>query len=60
MSKKNKNKNKHENKDCIDCANCIYICEGDYWCNEENIIVMEEHSPSDNYNYCNGRSFEVA
>lgn len=46
-------------KCCHNCANCIYLGEGDYFCSENDVIVMEEHCPNDNYNYCNECDWEA-
>lgn len=55
----------NENKICINCDNCIYIGDGDYICDsmydtEKNtpILIMEEHTPNDNYWCCNGTEWE--
>lgn len=45
-------------KICITCSHCIYIGEGDYLCDEHKVIVMEEHAPNDNYDYCNECEWE--
>lgn len=41
---------------CDNCANCLYIGEGDYACmaGDEPTIVMEEHIPNENYCRCDG------
>lgn len=53
MSKKDKS------KICLTCANCIYIGEGDYICDvDEPVLVMEDHTPNDNYCYCNECDWE--
>lgn len=41
-------------KMCLTCEHCIYICEGDYICDVEKIpvLIMEEHCPNENYWYC--------
>ncbi len=46
-------------KCCDNCGNCIYLGEGDYICSENDVIVMEDHSPNDNYNYCNACDWEA-
>lgn len=44
---------------CENCANCIYICEGDYYCDEEEVIVLYDFStPTKHYLKCNGEKFE--
>ena len=40
-------------KCCDTCDNCVYIGEGDYFCDENMVIVKEDHVPNENYNYCN-------
>lgn len=45
-------------KICSTCDNCIYIGEGDYFCDVNMVLVMEEHQPNDNYDYCNECDWE--
>lgn len=47
-------------KICNTCANCIYIGEGDYICIADNepIIVMEDHTPNENFCACNECDWE--
>lgn len=45
-------------KICSTCDNCIYIGEGDYLCDVNMVLVMEEHQPNDNYDYCNECDWE--
>ena len=45
-------------KCCDNCANCQYIGEGDYICDVNMVIVKEEHSANENYNYCNECDWE--
>lgn len=45
-------------KICSTCDNCIYIGDGDYLCDVDTVIVMEDHCPNDNYNYCNECDWE--
>ena len=53
------NKNDDIPKICSTCGNCIYIGEGDFICNvEEPILVMEDFTPNDNYDYCNECDWE--
>ena len=49
-----------EPKICINCSHCIYIGEGDYICDADNepIIIMEEHTPNENYWCCAGSEWE--
>lgn len=42
---------------CHNCEHCIYIGEGDYICDENNEIVIEDWMPTDDYFWCNGKSF---
>lgn len=42
---------------CYNCEHCIYIGEGDYICDENNEIVIEDWMPTDDYVWCNGKSF---
>lgn len=49
-------------KTCSNCGNCQYIGDGDYACiasETEPVIVMEEHTPNENYCYCNGKEWEA-
>lgn len=46
-------------KICSNCANCVYIGEGDYICDvDEPIIVMEDHMPNENFCACNECDWE--
>ncbi len=47
-------------KTCDNCANCLYIGEGDYACmaGAEPVIVKEEHIPNENYCHCGGGLWE--
>ena len=42
-------------KNCDNCANCICIGDGDYFC--DTVWVKEEHLPTDNYFWCEGREW---
>ena len=54
---------KTENNTCCDtCANCLYICEGDYVCEvemEQDTTTLEpikeEHTPTEHYFWCGGK-----
>ena len=47
------------NAGCESCSHCIYICEGDYYCDEEGCIVLTDHAtPTDEYLQCDGEKFE--
>jgi hypothetical protein len=39
------------------CENCLYIGEGDYMCDTNNEIVIEEWQPTEDYYYCGGKEF---
>lgn len=57
MSKKRKSK--RQIKDCQNCANCIYICEGDYYCDEANAIILTDFTnPTEHYFKCKGERWE--
>lgn len=45
---------------CNFCDHCIYIGEGDYICDVDSppVLVMEDHTPNDNFWYCAGADFE--
>ena len=57
MSKKNKKE--EVPMCCLTCENCIYIGEGDHMCDamDEPVIVMEDHTPNDNYFICGGSEY---
>ena len=45
---------------CCNCANCIYIGEGDYICDvDEPILVMEDHVPNENFICCGLADWEA-
>lgn len=41
-------------KICNTCDNCVYICEGDFICDEHQVLVMEDFTPTDEFCCCNG------
>lgn len=43
-----------EIKICNNCSHCIYVGEGDYICDVDDmpIIVMEDHQPNENFICC--------
>ena len=45
---------------CEQCINCMYLENGDMYCNEHEIfeLVYEEFSPTENYMWCKGKKFE--
>ena len=47
-------------KICINCDHCVYIGEGDYICDADDkpVIIMEEHTPNDNYWWCASSEWE--
>lgn len=52
-------KSKKAHKNCQGCANCVYICEGDYYCNEEDCIILTDFTnPTEDYFKCNGERWE--
>jgi len=53
-----KKDNKKIAKICATCDNCIYIGEGDYICDDTKDIVMEDHTPNDNYFHCGGSTWK--
>ena len=45
-------------KDCFTCENCIYIGYGDYLCDVNNEIVLEEHTePTEEFCWCKGKEY---
>lgn len=54
MSKKNKH-HTQSNKKCCDpafCDNCLYICEGDFFCDKFNALVVSDWTPTEDYMKC--------
>ena len=50
---------KMERKICQHCTNSIYIGEGDYYCDEEECIVLTDFLfPTENFLKCKGERFE--
>lgn len=45
-------------KDCYSCDNCVYIGEGDHMCDVNNMLVLDDFMPTDNYFWCDGDEFE--
>lgn len=40
---------------CLNCDNCVYICEGDFICDvDEPVLVIDDWEPTDSYFCCNG------
>lgn len=66
MSKKHKNQDRRNcgiqlsEKGCHNCANCIYVGEGDYFCDEATpaIVITGFSAPTDQYLNCNGRRWK--
>lgn len=38
---------------CFECENCIYIGEGDYFCDNIMDFVIEDWLPSESFGGCN-------
>ena len=55
MSKRRKTKK--EIKCCHMCEYCLYIGEGDYMCDTNTDIVIEEWQPTEDYYSCGGKKF---
>lgn len=51
-------KNKR-NVTCEQCANCMYVENGDMYCDEheEFAYVYDEFCPTEDYMWCNGKKF---
>lgn len=49
-----KNSKGKKRKDCFDCEQCLYICEGDYICTlgEPKIVLTEFTSPTGDFVWC--------
>lgn len=66
MSKKHKNKERNRGiqldaRGCHNCANCTYIGEGDYFCNEvatPAIVITGFSAPTDDYYACEGKRWK--
>lgn len=57
MSKADKTKKRRRN--CHHCANCIYIGEGDFYCDQKECIVLTDFtSPTEDYFKCKGERWE--
>ena len=53
MGKRNRRTKKIKKaKDCLYCESCLPIGEGDHFCDEENVIVIEDYVPNENYCCC--------
>ena len=53
MGKRNRRTKKiKKTKDCLYCDSCLPIGEGDHYCDEENVIVIEDYVPNENYCCC--------
>lgn len=56
-----KNMKRDTPKICSTCEHCVYIGEGDFICDiDEQVIVMEDFMPNENYNCCNECDWEKA
>lgn len=55
---KNKSKNRIV-KTCENCICCIYLEQGDMYCDEHEdfVIVYNDFCPTKNYMWCNGKKF---
>lgn len=60
--KKNRRKKKisKDKKICQHCEHCLAIGEGDFYCDEEDVVVISDYTPLENYLYCNGKNFKQA
>lgn len=56
VQRKHKSNN---NKTCEQCINCMYVENGDMYCDEHDNFdfVYEEFSPTESYMWCNGKKF---
>lgn len=59
MNKKHKKKkNSKFQKRCENCGNCLYICEGDYLCDEMGEVVISDYNePTSDYMACDGKEW---
>lgn len=48
----------HYRPTCITCEHCVYIGEGDHICDVHQVLVLEDHAPSDNFYLCGGVDYE--
>lgn len=66
MNKKHKNNGNRKSgidldaKGCHNCANCTYIGEGDYFCDEvtPTVVITGFSVPTGSYNACNGKRWK--
>lgn len=60
MSKRKHKKQGNKVKTCVtcfDCANCMYIGEGDHICDVDMTLVVDEWDPTDEFYHCGGKEF---
>ena len=66
MGKKHKNNGRSKSgidldaKGCHNCANCTYIGEGDYFCDEITpaVVITGFSAPTEDFFACEGRSWK--
>lgn len=44
---------------CFNCDHCLYICEGDYICDLDNSLIIEDFSdPTEDFFFCDGEGWD--
>lgn len=52
-------KKKNKTKICNNCDHCIYIGEGDFICDkDEPVLIEEDFTPTEDYYKCGGADWE--
>lgn len=44
-------------KNCLDCANCVYVGDGGYLCDCRQEIVIEDFAPTGEFLCCKGKDW---
>ena len=44
-------------KCCFDCANCMYIGEGDHLCDVNMELITDDWEPTEMFYHCGGKEF---
>lgn len=58
MKNKKVAKKDKQPRSCQTCDSCLYVGEGDSFCDVLEVLVMEDHFPSNNYNSCKGKKWK--
>lgn len=46
-----------EPRTCFECANCMYVCEGDHVCDVNMELITEDWNPTRMFYHCGGKEF---